>query len=602
MHDSLRQDIKTLIAKLRSRPDSSNPDSTGCLAYPFLSYVRADTLLLRGAAICLVLYLLAAAAEIVLATSLVPVISTLGVESGESLKFLDDRVSPVAWLLLFALAAGLRTFANWLSTVKTEETEQKLVVSLQSRLYRALASAHWDTVRRVSPPTITSALQTQSYDAAYGFSSLVQVVAAAMLISGYLVAAALVFPLLLPVLLGVLIFMLSFNRSRSERALSYSEEYVGATTDLHQRYEDWVSVSRISSLGVSSGILADRFESGAYDAASRAVGFSRSAASTRASYDTALIVSVLVGVPLAWWLDSPPALLAFGLVAIVRVLPRAAGIHSGYQSIVAAVAPLQAVVQLARVLERDPVESSYSAALLDWKRLEFVDVGVEEGLINGKQRWILQDVDLDLREGEWLAITGPTGAGKTTLAEVMLMLVRPDSGELRIDGQAVDGNLANAWRNAAGYVPQDVVLFDASIRDNLCVYAPDAADAELQAALAHAAADFVFERLPDGLDTRVGPGGRWLSGGERQRIGIARALLKKPGFLVLDEPTAALDSDTTGKLMDSLAGLKHAMSVVVITHRPELLRLADRIIGLEDGRISRRGDGSRRNDPGLRRR
>jgi subfamily B ATP-binding cassette protein MsbA len=147
-------------------------------------------------------------------------------------------------------------------------------------------------------------------------------------------------------------------------------------------------------------------------------------------------------------------------------------------------------------------------------------------------------------------------------------------------------------------VPQDVVLLDASIRDNLCVYAPDATDAELQAALAHAAANFVFERLPDGLDTRAGPGGRWLSGGERQRIGIARALLKKPGFLVLDEPTAALDADTTGRLMDSLAGLKNTMSVVVITHRLELLRLADRIIGLEDSRITRRDDGFRRSDPG----
>ena len=598
MHDSLRQRIRTLIAKLRPRPDSGNSRTKGCLACPFLSFIRADALLLRGAAICLVLYLVAAAAEVVLAISLVPVISTLGVEAGESLGVLEDRVSPVAWLMLFALAAGLRMYASWLSSVKTEETEQKLVVSLQSRLYRALASANWDTVRRVSPPTITSALQTQSYDAAYGFSSLVQVVAAALLISGYLLAAALVFPLLLPVLIAVLVLIWSVNRTRSERALSYSEEYVGATTDLHQRYEDWVSISRISSLGVDSGNLADRFESGAHDAASRAIGFSRSAASTRASYDTALIVSVLVGVPVAWWLDTPPALLAFALVAIVRVLPRAAGIHSGYQGIVAAVAPLEAVLRLAEVLERDPVASSDSAAPLAWKRLELVDVGVEEGLIDGKQRWILRDVDLELREGEWLAVTGPTGAGKTTLAEVMLMLVRPDSGELRIDGRSVDGNLADAWRNAAGYVPQDVVLFDASIRDNLCVYVPDATDADLRAALAHAAAAFVFERLPGGLDTRVGPGGRWLSGGERQRIGIARALLKKPGFLVLDEPTAALDADTTGRLMDSLAGLKNTMSVVVITHRLELLRLADRTIGLEDSRIPRRGDGFRRSDPG----
>ena len=161
--------------------------------------------------------------------------------------------------------------------------------------------------------------------------------------------------------------------------------------------------------------------------------------------------------------------------------------------------------------------------------------------------------------------------------------------------------MAGQWRHQSAYVPQDVVLFDASIRDNLRLYVPDATDAELEAALEQSAAQFVLTHLPEKLDTRAGPGGRWLSGGERHRIGIARALLKKPGFLVLDEPTAALDSDTQDRLMDALAGLKHAMSVVVITHRPELLRLADRIIGLEDGKTSRRDDGFRRNDPGPRR-
>ena len=127
------------------------------------------------------------------------------------------------------------------------------------------------------------------------------------------------------------------------------------------------------------------------------------------------------------------------------------------------------------------------------------------------------------------------------------------------------------------------MLFDATIRDNLRLYVPEATDAELIAALEQAAAEFVMTRLPEGLDTRAGPGGRWLSGGERQRIGIARALLRKPGFLVLDEPTAALDGDTQAKLMEALAGLERTMSVVLITHRPELLRLVDRVISIENG-------------------
>jgi ATP-binding cassette subfamily C protein len=245
------------------------------------------------------------------------------------------------------------------------------------------------------------------------------------------------------------------------------------------------------------------------------------------------------------------------------------------------------VERLAEQLESDPIAPPGTSSPLDWRSLELSGIGVDDSVREGGRRWILRDIDLELEHGSWLGVTGPTGAGKTTLADVMLMLIRPHAGSLRLDGQTVDEPLASRWRNQAAYVPQDVVLFDASIRDNLRLYAPEATDDELLAALEQSAAGFVSERLPDGLDTRAGPGGRWLSGGERQRIGIARALLRKPGFLVLDEPTAALDADTQAKLMKALSNLDHRMSVVLITHRPELLELADRVIEIEDGRIAK---------------
>jgi ATP-binding cassette subfamily C protein len=534
---------------------------------------------------CIVLALLGAAAEIAVALSLIPVIGTLGIDAGAELSDFAGRIPPAAWLGVFVIAASLRALANWQSLVQQEHSTQEMLVLLQSRLYRALARAHWDAIRRVTPSRITSALQTQAYDAVYGFGGLVQVVTATLLIIGYLVSAAWVFPLVLPVLLVLLASMWLLNARHSDRVQAHSQDYVDATTDIHQRYEDWVAISRIASLGVDSDKLADRFESGARKAASHAVSYTQYSAATQMSYQLALIGGILVGVPVAWWLETPPALLVFGLLAFIRVLPRAGSVQVGYQGLINAVAPLQTIDRLAMELESKPALRPNGDPALEWQRVDLAGIGVEANLQDGNRRWILRDVDLELKHGEWMAVTGPTGAGKTTLADTMLMLLRPDAGKVLIDGIVIDDELATRWRHQAAYVPQDVVLFDASIRENLKLYVPDATDQRLELALRQAAGEFVMERLPEGLDTRAGPGGRWLSGGERQRVGIARALLRKPGFLVLDEPTAALDQDTQAKLMDALSNLDHKMSVVFITHRPELVRLADRVIKVVDGRV-----------------
>jgi ATP-binding cassette subfamily C protein len=511
----------------------------------------------------------------------------MGIDAGDKIAGFVSFMPPAGWLIIFAIAAGVRSVLNWLSSIQTERSTQELVVSLQSRLYRALSGAHWDTVRRLSPSKVTSALQTQTYDAGYGFSSMVQVITAALLVAAYIISSAAVFALMLPALIGILGFMWILNWRHSNRLYAHAEDYVDAQTELHQRYEDWVAINRISSLGVDVGKLADRFESGAREAATSSVGYSRSSAATRVSYEAAVVIGILVGVPIAWWLETPAALLTFGLVAFIRVLPRASSIHSGYQGIINAVAPVHAVESLAAQLEADSVVSPATTKPLEWKKVTLIDVGVEDSTRDVGSQWMLRDVNLELEHGEWLALTGPTGSGKTTLAEVLLMLLRPEVGETQIDSRIVDEALASDWRGQAAYVPQDVVLLDASIRENLRLYVPNATDEQLEHALRQAAGEFVMERLPEGLDTRAGPGGRWLSGGERQRIGIARALLRKPGFLVLDEPTAALDQDTQAKLMAALSNL---------THRPELLQLADKIIGIEDGRITRRDDGFRRSD------
>ena len=200
-----------------------------------------------------------------------------------------------------------------------------------------------------------------------------------------------------------------------------------------------------------------------------------------------------------------------------------------------------------------------------------------------RQVHALDRVSLQLSPGEHVAIVGPSGAGKTTLASVLLGFRRVDGGTVEAAGVALDQVSPDAWRRQVAWVPQRVSLVRGSLRDNLRLGAPDAGDeAVLAAALQVNLADWVAE-LPAGLDTLVGPGGRTVSAGQRRRIGIARALLRDAPLLILDEPTADLDVDSEVMVRRTLAGLAGRRTVVVLTHRLALADDAARVVVLEHG-------------------
>lgn len=191
--------------------------------------------------------------------------------------------------------------------------------------------------------------------------------------------------------------------------------------------------------------------------------------------------------------------------------------------------------------------------------------------------------------GQTIALVGPTGAGKSTVLNLLTRFYEPDRGRILLDGEDISG-LSKEWlRDHIGYVTQDSFLFNASIRGNLLVAKPDATEAELWDALSAAnAADFV-RRLPDGLDTLTGERGTRLSGGERQRLSIARALLKNPPILLLDEATSAVDNETEKLIQQALERLRSDRTCFVIAHRLSTVENADRIYVLERGRIREEG-------------
>jgi ATP-binding cassette, subfamily B, bacterial len=202
---------------------------------------------------------------------------------------------------------------------------------------------------------------------------------------------------------------------------------------------------------------------------------------------------------------------------------------------------------------------------------------------------VLRGVDLHVPAGQTHAIVGSTGAGKSTVVKLVLRLEDVTGGRVLVDGHDVREVVAADLRAGCGLVSQDVFLFHGTVRENLVYGRPDATDAEVVRAAELAEADAFIRALPDGYDTVVGERGQKLSGGQRQRLSIARAILRDPAVLILDEATSAVDNDTEAAIQRSLARVARDRTTIVIAHRLSTVRHADRIHVLEDGEVVEAG-------------
>lgn len=201
----------------------------------------------------------------------------------------------------------------------------------------------------------------------------------------------------------------------------------------------------------------------------------------------------------------------------------------------------------------------------------------------------IRDIDLHIPAGNTLALVGATGSGKSTLIKLMLRFYDPSHGRILIDGLPIRSASLASLRGAIGLVSQDVYLFEGTIRDNLVYGQPDATDEQIIDAAKTAEAWSFIEALPEGLDTPVGERGVRLSGGQRQRLSLARALLKNPPILVLDEATSAVDNETEAAIQRSLKRIGHDRTVIMIAHRLSTIVDADTIAVLEQGKIIESG-------------
>jgi len=272
--------------------------------------------------------------------------------------------------------------------------------------------------------------------------------------------------------------------------------------------------------------------------------------------------------------NSYLTMIVFPVVAIGRI-------NNNLQRGLASYKRLRAIMDESEVPEFDripldhPVSGGIRAENLSWK-------------YEGAAGPALEGVSFDLKEGGMLGIVGPTGGGKSTILSLIIKLIKPERGQLFVGGMDICGIPAVSLRESIGFVPQDGFLFDESILENVRFFS-DASDEEICAALNDAGMTADIEKMPEGLNTVCGERGNHLSGGQRQRVSLARALVRKPRFLLLDDTLSAVDAHTEEQILKSLKARLSGCTSVVVAHRLSAVRHADEILYVEDGRILERG-------------
>lgn len=277
-------------------------------------------------------------------------------------------------------------------------------------------------------------------------------------------------------------------------------------------------------------------------------------------------------------------LLGVFVAAGTRILPSCVRLINAMAGIRFARSPLEHLTHVHKELARNRSEE-VAAVVTD--RVPTGDIkidGVRFAYSDQPDTEVLQGVHLEIPEGSSLAVVGSSGAGKSTMVDILLGLHLPSAGVITAGGVSIFDNLP-AWQRQLAVVPQEVMLLDASIRENIAF--DEAIDEDrLARAVARAQLADLVSSLPAGLDSEAGERGMRLSGGQRQRIGIARALYRDPSLLVLDEATSALDNETERRLTDTIEGLKGSMTMVIVAHRLSTVRHCDALVFMSQGRVA----------------
>jgi ATP-binding cassette subfamily C protein len=490
-------------------------------------------------------------------------------------------LEPSVELLLGVIVAGMAAKAALLLLANRQVgyTVARVATDLRLALVRALLGARWEYYTRQPLGSIASGFATEAERSSQAFLHGMSIVAAtlqAMVYTAIAVAiswqAALAAVAVGAVTSAALHRLVGAARRAGRRQTQLLKASLRRLTDTLQAVKPLKAMARESLMGP----LLER-ETRGLDRALRGEVMSKEGLKALQEPVVVAVLALGLWASLTWWSLPLATLLMLGLL-FQRTLGALNKVQREYQAMLARESAYRSLVETIERAEseREGAGGSLEPALASAITLSHV------GLKYGDQT-VLDDLSLTIPAHEITALVGPSGGGKTSVADLVIGLVKPTRGEVRIDGVALEDIDLRRWRGKIGYVPQEMFLLHDTIFANVGLGDAAATAEDVARALRQAGAAEFVERLPDGAHTVVGERGALLSGGQRQRIAIARALVHRPEVLILDEATTALDPITEAAVCATMSQLRGEMTILAISHQQALVELADRVYRIENG-------------------